>query len=442
MRAVHLFTTVLLFAALARAEDPLAVTAGLLALPQHGAARTGERLTLEQAQAAALANNLEIRLAARRVAVAEARQPAAGALDDPQFTYRNWGVPLRAPYDFNRSQHMLMLEQGFPGPGKRALRSEAAGQEIAVAKAELEAVKRDVLARVRVGFSGLLRNREELRIHDEQVAVARQATEVARIKYTVGRVPQQDVLKAQVAVTRLVDHLVMLESDGATTGAALNTLMGRDPGTAILAVGEYSVPARLPSLMELEKAALGNRPELIAASAAVAQGETKTRLAEKAYTPDYSIAGGYMLMPNDTPTRNTYMAELSMTLPWLNRRKHDAEIAEARAETALRRGEYDNRRALVFQQIQEALVRAKAAHRLVDLYRDTLRPQAEATLQATAAAYQADRTDFLNLLDSQNMALDVEVSYFKALAEFDSRLADLERAVGAPLSGSSPEVSQ
>jgi cobalt-zinc-cadmium efflux system outer membrane protein len=442
MRAVRLFIAVVLLVGLALAEDPLAATANLLAVPQHETARAGERLTLEQAEAAALTNNPEIHLAARRVAVAEARQPAAGALDDPSFMYRNWGVPLSAPYDFNRSQNMFMFAQNLPGPGKRALRSEAAGQEITVVKAELEAVKRDVLARVRVAFATLLRNREELRIHDEQVALARQGTEAARIKYTVGRVPQQDVLKAQVAVTRLVDHLVMLESDGAMASAALNTLMGRDPGTAIQAVGEYSVPARLPSLMELEKAALASRPELIAASAAVQQGETKTKLAEKAYSPDYSIAGGYMLMPSGTPTRNTYMAEFSMTLPWLNRRKHDAEIAEARTETAVREAEYDNRRAVVFQQIQEALIRANSARKLVDLYRDTLRPQAEATLKATAAAYQADRTDFLNLLDSQNMALDVEISYFRALAEFDSRLADLERAVGAPVTHPVPEVKQ
>ena len=117
-----------------------------------------------------------------------------------------------------------------------------------------------------------------------------------------------------------------------------------------------------------------------------------------------------------------------------------AEIAEAKTDTAVRQAEYDNQRAIVFQQIQEGLIRANAARRLVDLYRNTLRPQAEATLKATAAAYQADRTDFLNLLDSQNMSLDVDISYFRALAEYQSRMAELERAVGAPLAA--PEVKQ
>ena len=62
----------------------------------------------------------------------------------------------------------------------------------------------------------------------------------------------------------------------------------------------------------------------------------------------------------------------------------------------------------VVRAVAEGLIRAKTAARLVEIYRDTLRPQAQATLRAASAAYQTDQTDFLNLIDSQNTALDVE----------------------------------
>jgi len=127
------------------------------------------------------------------------------------------------------------------------------------------------------------------------------------------------------------------------------------------------------------------------------------------------------------------MAELSVTLPWLNRGRHDAEIAESQAQLTEEQAEYDYQRSVVFQEIQEALVRARSAKRLVDLYRDTLRPQAEASLKSAVSAYQADRTDFLNLLDSQTTTLDVELAYFRFASELESNLADLERATGAPL---------
>jgi outer membrane protein TolC len=440
MNALRVLALILIAAHLAMADDPFAESNSLLnAAAQHRESTTAQPQTLAELQEMAMYSNPEIRIAVRRVSVAESRITGAGALDDPVFMYRDWGTPLQKPWDLNYAQNMFMYSQALPGPGKRGLRTEIAGKEVEVAEAELEALRRDVSARVSRAFYDLLRNNDELRLHDEQVTLARQALETARIKYTVGRVPQQDVLKAQVALTRLVEHLNMLGENGELARATLNSLTGRDPSQPLEVVGQYTLPARLPSLADLEKVAISSRPELAAYTKAIEQSEAKARLAQKSYTPDYTIGAGYMLQPTGAPYRNNYMVEFSLNLPWLNRRKHDAEISEAQAATLEQRAEYDNQRALVFLQIQEALVKARTAYRNLSLYRNTLKPQAEATLKAAAAAYKNDRTDFLNLLDSQNVTLDVESSYFKNAAEFEARLADLERAVGAPISRDTDE---
>lgn len=432
--------TLLAVAATAQQSDTAVADANLMAgaaailpSPQPHHAPTAVPLTLAELEAAALANNAEIRASARQVAVAEARRGSAGALDDPSFMYRGWGTPLAKPWDLNQTQHMFMFSQSLPGPGKRQLQARLAEGDIEVAKAQLETKKRDVLAQVRRSFYEFLRNQDELRFHDEQVELAHQGLESARIKYVVGKVPQQDMLKAQIALTRLVEHLVMLQQDSDLARTRLNTLLGRDPGEPLEVLGAYSPPARPPGLIDLEKIALENRPELTAIAAAVRQDETRTELAEKSLKPDYTLSGGYMLMPDGSRYRNTYMAEVSFTLPWLNRGRHDAEIAEANAMVNAQKADYESQRAAVFAEIQESLVRARVAEQLVVLYRDTLRPQTRAVLKATVAAYQADRTDFLNLLDSQNTTLDVELGYIKAASELETRLADLERAVGTQL---------
>jgi len=196
-------------------------------------------------------------------------------------------------------------------------------------------------------------------------------------------------------------------------------------------------PATLPSISKLQQIALEHRPELKAIQTAVRQLETKVRLTEKNYKPDVTVGAGYMLMPSGSTSRNGYMAELSLNLPWLNRSRHDAEIQEAQSQVNAQRAELQTRRAMILQEIQEAFIRANSASRLVELYRDTLRPQAQATLRSASAAYQADQTDFLNLIDSQNTVLDVEYSYYRALSEFDARVADLERAIGNSLNRAS-----
>ena len=391
-------------------------------------------ISLQQAEAEALENNAEIRAMKERLRQAKAGVPVSTAFDDPTFMYRGWGTPILRPWDLNQTQHMFMFSQTLPAAGKRELRFEAANQGIDAAEAELEAVKLDIAAKVRAQFYELLRNDDELRLHDEQIELARQSVASARIKYTVGRVPQQDVLKAQVALTKLADHLVMFLQDGDLARARLNTLMGRNPSSPLEIAGEYRSVAPLPSFGSLQEIAIKNRPELRRIETAIRQSETRVRLTEKDYKPDITVTGGYMLMPSGSANRNGYVAELSLNLPWLNRSKHDAEIAAAEAAVNVQRSELERQKAAVLQEIQETLIRANSANRLVELYRDTLRPQAQATLRATSAAYQTDQTDFLNLIDSQNTLLDVEYSYFRALAGFDSRVSDLERAIGTALS--------
>ena len=398
-------------------------------------------MTIEEIEREAMANNPEIREAESRVAASRTRVTGAGALDDPMLMYRNWGTPLSKPWDWNQSQQMFMYQQTLPGPGKRAARTEVVKQQVAENDVQIEVVKREIGVRVRKAYYDLLRSADEHRIHDQQMDLSKQALQSATVKYTVGRVPQQDVLKAQIAMTRLADHLIMLDQEEESARADLNALMGRDPGAPLEIVGQYGAARALPSLVELERVALEQRPELKAIAATSGVADAQLSLARKAYTPDFTVAGGYMLMPSGSMFRNNYMAELTVSLPWLNRRKHDSEIKEAEAAASVVRSEHDTQVNAAFLEIQQALIRARAAERSLKLYSDTLRPQAEAAFQSASVAYQHDRTDFLNLIDSQDMLLEVETSYFKAAANFDERIAELERAIGAPLPTAAPAAA-
>ena len=53
-------------------------------------------------------------------------------------------------------------------------------------------------------------------------------------------------------------------------------------------------------------------------------------------------------------------------------------------------------------------------------------------------AYENDKTDLLDLLDSQMTVIDIDLAWLQAVGDFDARLADLELATGAPLEQSAP----
>ena len=440
MKAYVSLFCVLAFAAgacVSRAETPaksdgLSVLAALLQ-DHHSPDASGPALTLDDVERMALSANPEIGVAARRVAIAQAHVPVAGALDDPMAMYRGWGVPLEHPWNLNSAQNMFSISETLPGRGKRSLRTSVAEADVDVAKAQLDQVRLEVRVRVHKAFGDLLRADDEIRIHDQHVAIARQAIEAARIKYTTGKVPQQDILKAQVALTRLAEHMIQFDHDADLARARLNTLLGRAPNSPLRVTGEHAVLDTLPQAQDLDDLALRSRPDLLAAQQAAERSHREQALAKKAYVPDFTVSAGYMIMPSGQNFRNAYMVEGSMNLPWLNHRKHDAEIAEATAQATEQDADLAEQRNMAFGQIQEALVEAEAAQKLAHLYHEELRPQAEATLQSSVIAYENDKTDLLDLLDSQMAVVDIDLAWIQAVADFDSRLADLELAAGASL---------
>ncbi|MGA3334101.1 MAG: TolC family protein [Terracidiphilus sp.] len=437
-------------AASARAQAPTGSDglASLFALidehsgEHHEEEASGSALTLEDAERIALAANPEIAVAARRVAIAEAHVPVAGALDDPMAMYRGWGVPLNQPWNYNQAQNMFSISQTFPGQGKRDLRTNVAESSVDEEKADLEQVRLDVQVRVHKAFDDLLLADGEMQIHDQHVAIARQAIEEARIKYTTGKVPQQDMLKAQVALTRLAEHMIRFDHDADLARARLNTLLGRDPNAPLRVTGQYGVVGTLPEAQSLDDLALHSRPDLQAAEKAAERSHKEQALASKAFVPDFTISAGYMIQQPGAFARNAYMIEGSMNLPWLNHRKHDAEIAEATVQATEQDAELTAMRNATFGQIQEALVEAETAQKLAHLYHDQLRPQAEATLQSSVIAYENNKTDLLDLLDSQMTVIDIDLAWLQAVADFDARLADLELATGASLDQSDSHATE
>jgi len=390
-------------------------------------------MSVDEAVARALETNPEIRAAVRRLSLAQLKITTARSLDDPMFMVRDWNTPLRQPWDLNQAQMMFSLQRTYLSKQKRDLHAKLAGDDAEIAASELESARQEVTVEVRKACADLKRNKDEMNLHDRQASLLKEAVSASLAQYTTGKVPQADVLRAQMALTRLNEHLVELEEDRDNARAQLNALLGRSPDEPVEITGDYATVATLPSIEELERVAIENRPELAALRKKIVQSRDQSQLTRLAMKPDFTAALGYMLMPTGSSSRNAYMAELTMNLPWLNRDRHDGETKQADAATDVSQAELDVRTSMAFLEIRQAQITVQAAQKRVKLYRDTLMPQADATFRASTAAYQNNRAEFMTLIDSQNLLLDVQTAYYKAASAIDAGIAQLERAIGAPL---------
>jgi outer membrane protein TolC len=390
-------------------------------------------LSVDEAVVAALENNPEIRAAVRRLSLAQLKTATARSLDDPMLMMRDWDTPLRRPWDLNQAQLMISLQQTFPSRQKRDQRARLAEDDAGVAANDLETLRQEVSVEVRKTCADLMRNADEVRLQARQTSLLKEALAAALAEYTTGKAPQADVLRAQMALTRLNEQLIELEEERDNARAQLNVLMGRPPDEAIEIAGSYALPSALPTIEELEHAAIEHRPELAALRAQIAKSRDEGKLTRLAMKPDFTVGLGYMLMPTGSLARNAYMGEVSMNLPWLNRERHDGEAKQADAATDVSQAELDARASTVFLEIRQAQIEVLAAEKRVKLYRDTLLPQAEASFKASTAAYQNNRAEFMSLIDAQNLLLDIQTATYKASAATDEGMAQLERAIGAPI---------
>jgi outer membrane protein TolC len=67
------------------------------------------------------------------------------------------------------------------------------------------------------------------------------------------------------------------------------------------------------------------------------------------------------------------------------------------------------------------------------MYETSFIPQAEQALNASGSGYESGQIDFLNLLDSQRMLLEIKLDYNAAAVQLEGAKADLEKAVGLDL---------
>jgi cobalt-zinc-cadmium efflux system outer membrane protein len=209
-------------------------------------------------------------------------------------------------------------------------------------------------------------------------------------------------------------------------------LLNRAPESAIGALIEPTEHALRVTPADLQRLAIDRQPELQRAHLEIERAEAELASAKQEYKPDFTVQGGYLVMPNQT---DALLARVGVTwprAPW-SRGKVDAHVA---AQTATVEAAKARARAMesgIRLAVQEAYVHAQSAQDRAALLRTTILPQAQQTLDVSRIAYQTDRGDFQALLQSERMLLDGRLDYFRALSDFSQAASDLERAIGTDL---------
>lgn len=361
--------------------------------------------------------------------------PQAKSLPDPMIGYSLFGQSVETR--LGPQQNKLSLSQKIPFFGKLSLKGKIAEKGASILEEQYNRVKADVIFKVKESFYSLYWFDEVIRISQEEREVLKHLSRIAQIKYETGKANQQDVLKAQLEMSKVEDKILSLKQGRKAVATKLNSLLNRSQDSLF---GEVEEPKASPFEIEIEKLyqlAQGRRPELKKAQNLIEKDKESLKLAKKNYYPDFKImfdyidiGGGTTAHPKDG--RNAWMGSIGINIPIWRNKLHAAE-AEAALQLKASQEKYNDIRNETLSSVNELYHEVKTDEEQINLYKYSLLPQAEQAFKASEVGYLAGKVDFLNLLDSERMVLLIKTGYHKSISDFGKSLARLERVVGKDL---------
>ena len=353
-----------------------------------------------------------------------------GSLPDPAVSVRNFGVSR--PFSTLNTSNFAFVSLGFsqqiPFPGKRRLRSAIAREDALAEEQRYRQLQLDVLSEVKRAYydyfyftkalATVARTRE-LMLTFERIAVAR---------YSVGQGIQQDVLRAQLELTALREREEVFRQQRGSAQAAINTLLDRSPGAPLGAPEEVEQAPFPAELTELYQQMQHNSPVLRERERQVGRNALAVNLSRKNYFPD--MRAGFEWQHTGSMFRDYYVVAFEAKVPLYFWRKQRPGVEQASAHLiASRRAHRAATQDLLFQ-AKDQFLQARAADRLLSLYKTAMIPQATLTLESAISSYEVGSVDFLTLVNTAIVLLDDELQYYRQLAAYQKALARLEAVVG------------
>lgn len=356
---------------------------------------------------------------------------AAGIYPDPQVFVMVDRVPQAHAAEMPMVRYQAT--QMFPWPGKLQLMRSAVERQRDGSGAELDVHKLDLRLDAKRAWCMLLLNGKRREVNRASRTLAVTIAQSALGRYSTGLGGHHDVVRAQVEVNALDVELTNLDGERSTTIAMINALRDRpydEPTGEPLLVPSTQTDEPVARLIER---ANSQRPELRGMRAMQSEATTMAALAQRERYPD--VMGSVWMNQNiGAPPSAGGMVGVTIPVFGISRQGYRAAAFEARAQGAAE--DAGAMRAMIRFEVAAAVVRVQTIARRVELVETVVLPKARESLEVSLAGYGASTLDVLSLLDARRSLQSASLALAEAQVEREVALAELERALGAPIGAS------
>lgn len=296
-------------------------------------------------------------------------------------------------------------------------------------KETLAAVINDVIYKTKDAYFNLLYAYEAKRVAQDTVDKFQLFYNQAKAFYEIGMNPKVDVTIAESNLSNAKLTLIQADNNVNLAIAQLNNVMG------VPFIEKYNVKERLPyqpfnvTFEGAVSIAREARPELKAAELKVESAHQSLKLAKKAYFPTLTVEGQYQIGGKHFTSNYGYNLGGYLNFPTVNAALIRNQIKEARYLYDKEIANAQKTQNTIYLEIQNAFLKMEEKKNQMPVALLQVK-QAKENYDLSYGRYKVGEASPTELKDSQIMYEEAQLTYYKALYQYNSAKAELEKAVG------------
>src|SRR6266851_6054477 len=263
------------------------------AMAEHKAAPTSLRELMQEAEQ----KNPQIAASFHAWQATRNVPKQVSALPETQLSVQQFSVGSPRPFAGYSNSDFAYIGFGasrdIPYPGKRQLRARVAEHGADSMEAQTDSVRRMVIGNLKTAYFQLAYIQQTLSVLLKSDELLNQVEQAAEARYRVGRSNQQDVLKAQLQHTKILQEIAHHHQEEGLLEAQIKQLLGRPQDSADIVADTLIARSLSFSAPELLQKATQQNPDVRSKQASIQQQETQVELAHKNFRPDFNVGYTY-----------------------------------------------------------------------------------------------------------------------------------------------------
>ena len=393
-------------------------------------------LALDQAISLAISSDPWLNGSRHREAALNSESISAASLPDPRVSLMAANFPTDS-FDINQ-EAMTQLSVGVSQMFPRGDSLDLSGRQKRELAAQEPLLRQDRRAKVSATVTQLwleaFKAQESIRLIEQDRSLFEQLVDATRSSYAValGRARQQDIIRAQLELTRLDDRLTVLRQQLESAQQRLSEWIGAQArGPLVPVLPDQAWEPGLPSDSGKElwiHERIGRHPILQAFDQRIDAMLTGVELARQKYQPEWGLSAQYGYRDEDPTGRDRadlFSVGMSFDLPIFTAQRQDQDVSAA----ASRAEAIKTDKSLMTRQLKAELETAMAQLRRLDerraLYDRQLLPQMSEQAEAALAAYNDDNGDFAEAVRARIAELNAKIEALVIAVQRQQTLATI-----------------